>query len=85
MISSFKPKGWQIVCIRMPISQPLYAIEESFFPSSKFERWCSENHLMYLDYSKSPFPTCDGSHLDADEAMAFTTQLALDLRSKAGW
>ncbi len=84
-MKKLREKGWDIVCIRMPISAPLRAVEEKYGAGHVFSRWCERNDLPFLDYSAEPYKTYDGSHLPADEAMRFTKRLATDLRERAGW
>lgn len=78
-IAVMKKSGWDIVCIRLPISKSLLAIEDSYLEKDTYASICKRTGVPYLDYSTDEFITHDGSHLGISEARKFSAKLAKDL------
>lgn len=78
-IITMKNIGWKIICIRIPISQSLLKIENSYFEGDIFGLLCKKTGVDYLDYSTADFIAHDGSHLSMKEAGKFSSRLAKDL------
>jgi hypothetical protein len=78
-------KGWDIVCVRMPVAESLRKIEEDNFDCTAFVKMCEELEIKYLDYSRKNFQSFDGSHMDSFEAERFTRRLARDIKRVTGW
>lgn len=77
--------GWQLVCVRLPLSPQLLRIEEAAFPSSLFVQLCDKLGVPFLDYSLSDYATHDGTHLAAGDAARFSADLAAEIRDEVGW
>jgi hypothetical protein len=76
-----KDKGWQIVCIRLPISDSVQKIENGYIDEKTFSRICQQVTVPYFDYSKANCVTHDGAHLSMEEARYFSYLLTKDLIS----
>ena len=77
--------GWEIICIRLPISGSIKRLEEQNFDCSAFKTLCDNLKIIFFDYSEENYNTYDGSHLDAYEAERFSRRLAMDLQTKINW
>lgn len=84
-IKALKDSGWEIVCVRFPISESLRSIEEEVLAADRLPAICERLDVLYLDYSINNYATYDGSHIDARAREAFTAELVRDLQQKAGW
>jgi len=73
--------GRRIVCVRMPISPSLRAVEDEAFDPKLFEELCARLALPYLDLGTSE-PTIDGSHLTAEGGRHLAPRLAQFLKSQ---
>lgn len=80
LLRELRARGVDIVCIRLPFDVGLRSIEDEYLPPADYARFCREAGVRYLDYSKAPFQTYDGSHLTARAAPRFSARLARDLR-----
>jgi len=78
-------KGWEIVCIRIPVGESLRKIEEENFDCGRFDKMCKDLDIKYLDYSREHFETFDASHLGPFEAERFTRRLVKDLKEITDW
>ena len=74
-LRELRDSGREIVCVRMPISSSLRAVEDEAFDPALFERMCADLGLPYHDLGTSE-PTVDGSHLTADGARHLAPRLA---------
>jgi hypothetical protein len=79
LLTGLVDDGWVVVCVRLPVSDELRAIEELALPSSAFSDLCAALGVRYLDYSAAPYSTRDGSHLLAPDAARFTERLVDEL------
>lgn len=77
--------GWELVCVRLPVSPQLLRIEVRAYPPSYFDQLCTNLEIPFLDYARSDYGTHDGTHLTADDAVRFSADLALALRDATGW
>jgi len=74
-LRELRVSGREIVCVRLPISPSLRAVEDQAFDPALFERMCAEVGAPYHDLGSSE-PTIDGSHLTAEAARHLATRLA---------
>jgi len=74
--------GFEIVCLRMPVSEELRTIEESVFAQADLAALARDAGVAYLDYSRGEYRSRDGSHLLADDARRFSRVVAEDLLSR---
>jgi len=77
--------GWEIVCVRLPLSRGVAELEDGAFAPGHLREMCAAAGVPYLDYSGEPYHTYDGHHLTIAEARRFTRALVQDLRREVGW
>ena len=85
LLHGLREDGWDVLCIRLPISEQLLAVEQDLFGGWQFETLCRRARVGYLDFTSLSYPTVDGSHLTAAGATAFSEHLARRLRIETGW
>ena len=80
-IELLKPHG-RVVLVRLPVGPPLLALEQAYTPGFDplMRRLAADLSVPYLDYSARPYATTDGNHLQRAASLAFSEQLAADLR-----
>lgn len=84
-LARLRAEGRDVICVRLPMDRHLLRIEEEHYRSQHLTRACERFGLPYLDYSRIPFSTRDGSHLTGPAANAFSRDLAEKLAEPASW
>ena len=80
-LAALAASGWQVVCVRMPVSPSLAAIEDELFPPEQFARACKSAGVAYFDHhADSGYATTDGSHMTAASGRRFTPVLLAELQ-----
>ena len=79
-LRGLREDGWEITCVRLPISSSMHELESQYIRDEDFEEICRESGVPYLDYSRRAFATVDGSHVIQADAANFARELAADLR-----
>ena len=85
LLKGLVERGYDVVCVRLPMAEGLRAIEEQGLTREEFASIAETAGVPYLDYSRDVFATRDGSHLVVPAARAFTQRLVEDLREVKGW
>jgi hypothetical protein len=72
----------RVYLVRLPVGPPLLRLEQEFQPdfAPQMQQLARQYRVSYLDYSARPYATTDGNHLQRAAAVAFSRQLATDLR-----
>lgn len=84
-LEDMQARGWEIVCVRLPLHEDVLTVEESALPPEYFEQMCAKLGVPYLQYQRAPYETVDGSHLRVREALRFSGNLVRDIRRETGW
>lgn len=84
-LAQLRDDGWDLVCVRIPISPELLAVEELGLPSAWITEAVEGAGLRYLDWSARDYPTDDGSHLTGPACEEFSAALAAELARLTGW
>ncbi|UOQ99752.1 hypothetical protein MUN81_09695 [Hymenobacter sp. 5317J-9] len=78
----FLQQHGQVVLVRLPVGPSLLALEDTYQPDfdGQIRRLAAQAAVPYLDYSRAPYATTDGNHLQRSASGPFSRQLASDLR-----
>ena len=80
-LKEMQVQGWDVECIRLPISPQLRAVEDKNFEPSLFVGMCKNLGVPYTDLQDSFIPTIDGSHVAAGSAPMLSRRIAQRLKS----
>ncbi|MBF9220822.1 hypothetical protein [Hymenobacter ruricola] len=77
----FLQKHGQVVLVRLPVGSPLLALENDYQPGfdGLMRQVATQAAVPYLDYSREPYATTDGNHLQREASGPFSQRLAQDL------
>lgn len=78
-------RGWEVVCLRLPIHPELADLEDVHVPPELVEQLCSQLGLPLLDHRRGNYATLDGSHMGPNESRRFSSDLAVELERRLGW
>ena len=80
-ITFLKSHG-RVVLVRLPVGSSLLQLEQVYHPGfdQLMRQVATTTAVPYLDYSRQPYATTDGNHLQRAASAAFSQQLAADLQ-----
>ncbi len=81
-LRELRDTGRRILCVRLPASSMVEAVEDEGFPPAQFREMCTELGFPYLELSGLDLPTDDGTHLLGEDANAISAVLADWLRAQ---
>ncbi len=85
-LGDFLKQGWEIVGLRLPLSEELFVLEDEALPRGRFVQLFEDLGVPYLDYSKrNDFLTSDGSHMTVESGRRLCRELSLDLATTTHW
>lgn len=82
-LKEMQAQGWDLECIRLPISAQLRGVEDKCFEPSLFVGMCKNLGVPYTDFQDLAIPTADGSHVVAGRAPAMSRRIARRLQGGA--
>ena len=85
LIVQLESEGWDILCVRIPITPELLAVEDRGLPGEWIAEACERAGLRYLDLVAVPHVTDDGSHMTGPSADVFSELLATEIERATGW
>lgn len=77
--------GFEVACVRLPISDELFAIEQAALRAPELQQICNRLGIPFLDEAHAPYETYDGAHLAYADAVRFGRDLVARLRTELGW
>lgn len=75
-LRELRDTGRRILCVRLPASSTVEAVEDHGFPPEQFRGMCTELGFPFLDLTGRNHRTADGTHLLAADAEAMSAVLA---------
>lgn len=78
-------QGFEVACLRLPISEPLFAVEQLALRAPELQQVCNRLQIPFLDDSRAAYETYDGSHLAHPDAVRFGRDLMRRLAGELGW
>ena len=80
-LADLRGRGWDLSCVRIPISRPLYEIEEEALGAERLAQACEDAGVPYFDYTQGDdaqrgYATSDGSHVTVESGERFCRDFA---------
>lgn len=81
-LRDLRDTGRRILCVRLPASSTIEAVEDAGFPPEQFADLCTELGFPFLDLTGRNYRTADGTHLLGADAEAMSAVLGDWLRTR---
>jgi hypothetical protein len=84
-LRALKQDGFDVACIRLPISEELFPVEQTALRAPELRQVCNRVGIPFLDDCQAAYETYDGTHLAYPQAVRFGQDLMRRLDDELGW